>query len=259
MAEHRHDERVARSPGRSAPSSPRGIQAEVRMDARDDVVEPFQHVVGEVERPVGEDVALGPLEDPELAAPSFSFRASISSHWRRTRSIGQAAGVSGRSRVVGDPQVASGRGPLAASTISGEGGPAVAPVGVAVERSGQVVRSVTSRGSGPCSARSNLALRPRASRAGCRPGRGRAKRSASVAQGIGPLGPSRAYSLSLQTALDRAAPHGDVVGLGAGEVVEREGELLVLDAPEVALDAVEPAGRWPWSGRGRGPWPPRAA
>ena len=63
MAEHRH-------PGvADRPDDPIGhgptVQPEARMDAGHHVVEPLQEVVGEVERPVDEDVAFRPLEDPE--------------------------------------------------------------------------------------------------------------------------------------------------------------------------------------------------
>ena len=158
VAEHRHP-RVSHRP-----DDPRGHlgtrQAERRMDARDDIVEPGEHVVGIVERPVGEDVALGPLEQAELAVVIGSARRSPPTA-ARTRSIDQAPGVAGRPRVVGDPEILQPRGAGGLGHLF-EGCAAVAPVGVTVERPGQVGK-LDELGSSPRSAASNSPASSRSS------------------------------------------------------------------------------------------------
>jgi hypothetical protein len=46
------------------------ILPELAMDAGDDEVEPAQHVVGIVQRPVAQDVGLNALEDAEMTVQS---------------------------------------------------------------------------------------------------------------------------------------------------------------------------------------------
>ncbi len=75
MAEHR-DSRVGRRPDQPARHLV-ARQAENRMDARDHVVETVEQLVGIIERAVGQDVALGPLEESELAAERLVERVDL--------------------------------------------------------------------------------------------------------------------------------------------------------------------------------------
>ena len=109
------------------------------MDARHHVVESVEHLVGVVERPVGQDVALGPLEEVELGAERLvqgvdlgplgadPLDASARRRSRPTASDRRCRGTAGP-------------GPARPAAISASVADAVAPVGVAVERPLQVVR-----------------------------------------------------------------------------------------------------------------------
>ncbi len=59
--------------------------------------------------------------------------------------------------------------------------------------------------------------------------------SSSVLHGTDFVSFASAYSLSVQAAVDGPLPHPDVVLLAAGEVVQRERELLVGDDPQVGV------------------------
>ena len=111
-------------------------QAEQRVNARDHVIKTVEQVVGIVERAIGQDVALGSLEEAKLAAERLVERIDF-----RPLLVdpldGKPPGVSRGPRVIGDPEVLHAPG-LRGLGHFGQGGAAVAIVGMAVKRAGQV-------------------------------------------------------------------------------------------------------------------------
>ena len=137
--------------------------------------------------------------------------------------------------MVGDPEVLQAEGAGRLGHLH-ERGAAVAPVGVAVEGPGQVAE-LDQGGERPSLGELDLADvlaelggdvgQPQG---GEQVGLGRA--------GDRPVGADQAVLVERAALRQGPLPHRDVVRLRAGEVVQREGELPLLDAAEVALDAV---------------------
>ena len=169
--------------------------AEARMDAGHHVVEPVEHLVGVVERAVGQDVALGPLEEAERVA-ELRVQGVDRGPLLADPLDRQPAGVAGRLASGRRSPGTSSPAARAASAISSS----VAPPSLqSVWQWNVPVRSLAvdqARAAGPRSARS---ISPWSSRSSggiyARPSA--AKRSASVRQATGPSGPSRAYSFSV--------------------------------------------------------------
>ncbi len=107
------------------------------MDAGHHVIEPGQHIVGIVERAIRQDIALGSFEDVELAAEGLVELVDLRP-LRPDALDTQPAGIARRSRMVGDSQVLQ-------ATIARcrrhfrERGRSIAPVGVAMKGTGQIV------------------------------------------------------------------------------------------------------------------------
>ena len=160
-------------------------------------------------------------------------------------------------RVVGDGDVLQSRGPWP---------PRPSPRCVArpsvqvlcMCRSPRMSSSSTSRGSSARRGPLELAAGPRGSRAGSRAGRARAYTSSSRPPGDLLLAAEDAVFVDLQAAvLGQPAEH-DVVGLRAGEVLQRRAERLGRHDAEVELQAAGQPGRHLRLRRGPSPRPGRA-
>ena len=111
-------------------------QPEVAVHRGHDAVELGQDVVGIIERPVGQDVALGPLEQPECPGVALVPRVDCRPLLMHALDA-QSARVAGGSRMIGDAQVLQPRGSGRLGHLL-QGRAAVAPVGVAMKRAAQV-------------------------------------------------------------------------------------------------------------------------
>ena len=199
-----------------------------------------QAVVGEIHRAVGADVALDAGEQREAVEPRVDLadRARVRERARLVEAVRHRE----RLAVVGDREVAQ-AGRLRGARHRLDVVAAVGRGGVAV----QVPLEIGELHQAGQRARSAASISPRFSRSSGGTKRGRARRRCRlrlagdarvVVDAVQPV------LVQLQAALDRAVAQDDVVGLGAGEVLQRGAEALARHEPQVRLEAApEPHAR----------------
>ena len=226
-------ERLQESLGLAAPG-----ELKACVDRADDVVESGEHLVGQRQRPVLEDVDLDALQYRDAADRERVDRLGLARERRRVEAVGRTQELG----VVGDADVGE-AGVAGRGDHRRERRAAIAPVGVDVQVALQV-RAGHERRQAPLAGRVDLAAI--LAQLGRDPRQAHRREHLFLrAPAHLPLAAEQAVFVEFQARALRKPPDVDVVTLVAGEVVERRAEARSRHDPEVDGEPVREHDRRP--------------